>query len=85
MVDDGRKNGSCDHTKSMIDLDGTLTGESGFVVMQRGLNITEGLECKDLAGWNMQACKQQFVAVSDVNYTPPIKLSISGKNCREKD
>ena len=65
MRDPAVRNSSLDHTVSLRDVDGSLTGEAGLTVVKKGQNITEGLDCRELEGWNMLGCRQQFVRVSD--------------------
>ena len=64
MWDAAKKLGPSDPSVTMIDLDGSLTGEAGVTVISKGVNITADLDCSELPGWNLLACRQIFVRVS---------------------
>ena len=50
---------------SMYDMDGSLTGEAGSIVLRPGTYFTEGETCEERPEWNLQVCTGTFAKVKN--------------------
>ena len=82
MLDIDQVNGRGETSIFMTDLDGSLTGHSGAMVVKRDAYYTRGLGCEERERWNLDVCPAgtRFVKVH-IHYfsilLPLYKTSIS--------
>ena len=64
MLEVDEEVGRGDSTITMRDMDGSLTGYPGSVVTKTDTYFTEGEDCTEIEGWNLQRCDGHFAKVN---------------------
>ena len=66
MNSPGGETGRGEESLMILDKDGSLTGTAGSTTVATGWYFTEGLQCQEREGWNMEICPDRHFAKVDI-------------------